>query len=135
MKTSNNIDLINSNSINKYNNKNMFNSTNPMNFENDKFKSNIDFTYSEDVKEKEGRSNTQSYLSYRKSGNNFIDTTGMILPETNFTGFKTMNYTERKYINNNKNNNTNNGLDIGNSGPSLFMHKLGNYSKTNNNNN
>ena len=135
---SNNIDLINSNSINKYNSKNMLNSTIPMNSENDKFKSNIDFTYSEDVKENEGRPNTQSYLSYRKNGNSFIDTTGMILPETNFTGFKTMNYTERKYINNNKNINTNNGLDIGNNGPSLLMHKYGNYSKTfnkNNNNN
>ena len=38
------------------------------------------------------------------------------MPETNFTGFKTMNYSERKYINNNKIDNTSNsGLDIENS--------------------
>ena len=135
--TINNINLYNENSNNKYNSKNMFNSTIPKNFENDKFKSNVDFTYSEDVNENKDQSNTQSYISYRQSGNNFIDTTGMILPETNFTGFKTMSYTERKYINNNNNNNNNSGLDIGNNGPSLLMHKYGNYSKTfdkNNNN-
>jgi hypothetical protein len=132
--TNNNINLINTNSINKYGSKNMFNSTIPMNFENDKLNTKVDFTYSEDVNENKGLSNTQSYLSYRPNGNNFIDTSGMILPETNFTGFKTMNYTEKKYINNNDSNN-NSGLDIGNSGQSLLMHKYGNYSKTFNKNN
>ena len=133
----NNINLNNTNSIYKYRSKNIFNSTIPMNFENDNFKSNIDFTYNDDENEKEGGFNTQSYLSYRKSGNNFIDTTGMIMPETNFTGIKTMNYTERKNINNNKNNNSNSnsGLDNENSGSSLLFHKYGNYSKTFNNNN
>ena len=132
--TSNNINLNNLNSINKFSSKNMHNS--PKNFENDKLKSNVDFTYSEDGNENKGQSNMHSYISYRQSGNNFIDTSGMIIPETNFTGFKTMNFSERKYINNNKIDNTSNsGLDIENSRQSLLMHKYGNYSKTFNKNN